>query len=110
MTDNIEPQVDDLLHGDPDPRQFRPQRTRSLIIGAAAILIIIIAAIAIPVFEIKSQKESFQSSLRQHLVTLAQGRVDVITTWREGVLALAGRVVDDDFYKDFCDGDGFKRW
>jgi PAS domain S-box-containing protein len=102
MTDKMDLRMDEILDGDPDPRQFRPQRTRSLIIGVVAILIIVIAAVSITLFAINSHENAAQSSLRQRLVTLAQGRVDVITTWREGVVALAGRVVDDGFYKDFA--------
>ncbi len=102
MTDNIDQRVDELLTGDPDPRQFRPQRKKSVVIGGIAIAIIVAAAVFIPLHQISVHKEQFHKSLSQHLVTLAQGRVDVITTWRDGVLTLAGRVVDDDFYKEFA--------
>ena len=102
MTDNIDARVDELLDGEPDPGQFRPKSGRTLFIGGLTIVVILIAAIALPFYNIRAKETEFRQNLDKRLTTLAQSRGALVAAWLDGILVLGDRVVDSDFFKLFA--------
>ena len=91
-----------LLTQEPDPKQFRPEGARTLWIGGISIAVIVAAALIFAWFGIQSKKEQFLEDMNQRLATLANGRVEVVGAWLDGVLKLGDRVVESDFFKLFA--------
>ena len=91
-----------LLSGATDAGDFKPKSTKTLIFGAIAILCIVVAAVVVPVLSVQSKKQQFKADLSLRLSTFASGRAEVVHSWLNGIMELADRVANNDFYRLFA--------
>ena len=97
--DILEP---DFALTDVHPGTNRPARSRALTRGAAVIAVIAAIAIVVPAIVVQLKKTELAGELQRRLEILAAGRVEVLTTWLEGVARPADRVVDSEMFRLFA--------
>lgn len=91
-----------ILSGELDERQFRPRASRTMLIGATVIALVLLVAVALTWGGISAKEEQLRQDTERRLSILLDGRLEVIQTWLDGVVALSDRVTQADLFRLFA--------
>ncbi len=85
-----------------EPEAFKPSRRRILVRALLVIATVVAVAVVVPSLMIPAKKAQVIEETENRLRILAVGRSQVLTTWLEGVMRPAERVVESELFRLFA--------
>ncbi len=101
MTAGPEPTELELDYAGLEPEAFKPVRTPAVISGALVVVIIVLAAVLVPLLEIDAKKTRLVAKIEEHERIVAAAHAEVISTWLQGTLRLANLILDSELFRLF---------
>ena len=99
MTEATESDKLDPALADIDPEAFKPSQRRILVRALLVIATVVAVAVVVPSLMIPAKKTQVIEETEKRLRILAAGRSQVLSTWLEGVMRPAERVVESELFR-----------